>query len=101
MDASSPGWPGRWNTSSLPTESWRKHRFNQEDEFVIGGYIPGGQNFSELLIGEERDKQLIFIKRLIAGFVPHTRTEAYRGGHAPMRLDKAGAPLRSGVRRTN
>jgi ATP-dependent DNA ligase len=55
----------------------RKHRFNQEDEFVIGGYIPGGQNFSELLIGEERDKELIFIKRLIAGFVPHTRAEVF------------------------
>ena len=36
------------------SDSWRKHRFNQEDVFVIGGYIPGGQNFSELLIGEER-----------------------------------------------
>jgi bifunctional non-homologous end joining protein LigD len=31
------------------SDSWRKHRFNQEDVFVIGGYIPGGQNFSELL----------------------------------------------------
>lgn len=59
------------------SDSWRKHRFNQEDEFVIGGYIPGGQNFSELLIGEERDKELIFIKRLIAGFVPHTRAEVF------------------------
>jgi len=59
------------------SDAWRKHRFNQEDEFVIGGYIPGGQNFSELLIGEERDKELVFIKRLIAGFVPYTRAEVF------------------------
>lgn len=59
------------------SDSWRKHRFNAEDEFVIGGYIPGGQNFSELLIGEDRDRELVFIKRLIAGFVPHTRAEVF------------------------
>lgn len=59
------------------SDAWRKHRFNQEDEFVIGGYIPGGQNFSELLIGEEHETDLVFIKRLIAGFVPHTRAEVF------------------------
>jgi DNA ligase D-like protein (predicted ligase) len=59
------------------SDSWRKHRFNQEDEFVIGGYIPGGQNFSELLIGEERDEELVYIKRLTAGFVPHLRAEVF------------------------
>ena len=59
------------------SDAWRKHRFNQEDEFVIGGYIPGRQNFSELLIGEERGKDLVFIKRLIAGFVQHTRAEVF------------------------
>jgi len=59
------------------SDAWRKRRFNQEDEFVIGGYIPGGQNFSELLIGEERGNDLVYIKRLIAGFVPHTRAEVF------------------------
>ena len=59
------------------SDAWRKHRFNQEDEFVIGGYIPGGRDFSELLIGEERDKQLVYIKRLPAGFTPHTRAEVF------------------------
>src|SRR5437660_5543911 len=59
------------------SDAWRKHRFNQEDEFVIGGYIRGGQNFSELLIGEERGTDLVFIKRLIAGFVSHTRAEVF------------------------
>jgi len=41
------------------SDAWRKHRFNQEGEFVIGGYISGGQYFSELLIGEERDEELV------------------------------------------
>ena len=59
------------------SDARRKHRFNREDEFVIGGYIPGGQNFSELLIGEGRGKELVFIKRLIAGLVPHTRAEVF------------------------
>ena len=59
------------------SDGWRKHRFNQEDEFVIGGYISGGQNFSELLIGEEQGDKLMFIKRLIAGFTPHTRAEIF------------------------
>ena len=27
----------------MESDAWRKHRFNQEDEFVIGGYIPDGQ----------------------------------------------------------
>ena len=59
------------------SDAWRKHRFNQEDVFIIGGYIPGGQNFSELLIGEERDEGLWYVKRLIAGFTPYTRAEVY------------------------
>jgi bifunctional non-homologous end joining protein LigD len=72
------------------SDAWRKHRFNQEDEFVIGGYIPGGQNFSELLIGEYGDDKLIFIKRLIAGFTPHTRAETFE---AIKRLRTPGCPF--------
>lgn len=70
----------RSNSIYIPgkeSDAWRKHRFNQEDEFVIGGYIPGGQNFSELLIGENHGDKLMFIKRLIAGFTPHTRAEVF------------------------
>ena len=52
-------------------------RFNQQDVFVIGGYIPGGQNFSSLLIGYEQGSDLIFIKRLVAGFAPQTCAEVF------------------------
>jgi len=57
---------------------WRKHRFNQEDKFFIGGYIPGTQGIGELLIGEFRpDSKLYFIKRLIAGLNKFNRRDVY------------------------
>ncbi len=58
---------------------WQKHRFNEEDVFYIGGYIPGSQGVGELLIGEFRPpgKQLYFIKRLIAGLNKFNRKEIY------------------------
>jgi ATP-dependent DNA ligase len=31
--------------------AWIKHRTNQEQEFVIGGYIPGARGFDALLVG--------------------------------------------------
>ena len=57
---------------------WQKHRFNQEDNFLIGGYIPGPQGIGELLIGEFRpDRRFYFIKRLIAGLNKFNRREIY------------------------
>lgn len=57
---------------------WQKHRFNQEDKFFIGGYIPGPQGIGELLIGEFReDGKFYFIKRLIAGLNKFNRREIY------------------------
>ena len=64
------------------TESyeWQKHRFNEEDVFYIGGYIPGSEGIGELLIGEFRPpgKQFYFIKRLIAGLNKFNRREIYK-----------------------
>jgi ATP-dependent DNA ligase len=57
---------------------WQKHRFNQEDKFFIGGYIPGSLGIGELLIGEFRpDGKFYFIKRLIAGLNKFNRPEIY------------------------
>ncbi len=56
---------------------WQKQRFNQEDKFFLGGYIPGGRGVGELLIGEFRDDvKLYFIKRLIAGLNPFNRNRS-------------------------
>jgi bifunctional non-homologous end joining protein LigD len=57
---------------------WQKQRFNQEDKFFLGGYIPGTRGVGELLIGEFRDDgKLYFIKRLIAGLSPFNRKQIY------------------------
>lgn len=57
---------------------WQKHRFNQEDQFFIGGYIPGSLGIGELLIGEFRpDGKFYFIKRLIAGLNKFNRRKIY------------------------
>ncbi|HEY1939958.1 MAG TPA: hypothetical protein VGJ33_18670 [Candidatus Angelobacter sp.] len=62
------------------TESdlWLKQRFNQEDKFFMGGYIPGSKGVGELLIGEYRDGNLYFVKRLIAGLNQFNRKEIYK-----------------------
>ena len=31
--------------------AWIKHRTNREQEFVIGGYVPGAHGFDALLVG--------------------------------------------------
>lgn len=60
------------------SDFWQKHRFNQEGEFVIGGYVAGGRNFSSLVVGEYRNDKLYYVKRVAAGFTPHLRDEVYQ-----------------------
>jgi bifunctional non-homologous end joining protein LigD len=44
-----------------------------EQEFVIGGYIPGSPGFDALLVGAYENKQLIFVAKVKDGFVPRIR----------------------------
>ena len=37
--------------------AWIKHRTNREQEFVIGGYIPGAHGFDALLVGVYENKR--------------------------------------------
>jgi DNA ligase D-like protein (predicted ligase) len=55
--------------------AWIKHRTNLEQEFVIGGYIPGARGFDALLVGVYEKKELIFVAKLKDGFVPRIRDE--------------------------
>ena len=55
--------------------AWIKHRANREQEFVIGGYIPGAHGFDSLLVGVYENKQLIFVAKVKDGFVPRIRDE--------------------------
>ena len=57
--------------------AWIKHRTNREQEFVIGGYIPGAHGFDALLVGVYENKQLIFVAKVKDGFVPRIRDEIF------------------------
>jgi len=58
--------------------SWIKYRVNREQEFVIGGYIPGPQGFDSLILGYYRGKDLVYVARTRNGFVPLQRREIFR-----------------------
>jgi bifunctional non-homologous end joining protein LigD len=57
--------------------AWVKHRINQGQELVIGGYLPGPQYFDSLLVGYYRGNDLIFIAKIRNGFVPRLRREIF------------------------
>lgn len=59
------------------TGAWVKHRVNKGQEFVVGGYVPGGHGFSALLVGYYRGDDLIFVNRLQAGFTPELREQVF------------------------
>jgi hypothetical protein len=43
--------------------AWIKHRRNKEQEFVVGGYIPGSHGFDALLVGVYENKRLMFVAK--------------------------------------
>jgi DNA ligase D-like protein (predicted ligase) len=57
--------------------AWIKLRANREQEFVIGGYIPGARGFDALLVGVYEGKELIFVAKVKNGFVPRVRDEIF------------------------
>jgi DNA ligase D-like protein (predicted ligase) len=59
------------------TGLWSKHRINQGQEFVIGGYTPGSNGFDALIVGFYKDKELYFAARVRNGFVPATRRQVF------------------------
>ena len=68
--------------SGKRSKSWLKHRFNQVEEFVIGGYIPEDSTFSRLLVGVWRGEELMFVKKLKNGFTDFSKArvmDAIRG----------------------
>jgi bifunctional non-homologous end joining protein LigD len=57
--------------------AWIKYRTDREQEFVIGGYIPGAHRFDALLVGVYENKQLNFVAKVKDGFVPRIRDEIF------------------------
>jgi DNA ligase D-like protein (predicted ligase) len=72
--------------------AWIKHRTNREQEFVVGGYIPGANGFDALLVGVYENKELIFAAKVKNGFVPRIRDEIFRALKA---LQTAQCPFRN------
>jgi ATP-dependent DNA ligase len=50
---------------------------NLEQEFVIGGYIPGAHGFDALLVGVYETRKLVFVAKVKNGFVPRVRDEIF------------------------
>jgi DNA ligase D-like protein (predicted ligase) len=59
------------------SDAWQKHRFNQEGEFVIGGYVASGNNFSSVIVGEYGGKNFYYLKRVAAGFTSFLREQVF------------------------
>jgi bifunctional non-homologous end joining protein LigD len=58
--------------------AWIKHRTNKEQEFVVGGYIPGSHGFDALLVGVYENKRLMFVAKVKNGFLPSIRPKILR-----------------------
>ncbi|SRR5579864_5668169 len=41
-------------------------------------YVAHGNNFSSIIVGEYRGKDLYYVKRVAAGFTPHLRDQVFR-----------------------
>jgi ATP-dependent DNA ligase len=57
--------------------AWCKYRINLGQEFVVGGFTPGGNGFDALILGFYRGKDLYFAARVRAGFVPAMRRQVF------------------------
>jgi ATP-dependent DNA ligase len=55
--------------------SWSKFRINMGQEFVVGGFVPGGALMDSIIIGFYRSDELIYCARVRAGFDSASRRE--------------------------
>ena len=79
--------------------SWVKVKFNQRQEFVIGGFKPKGTDFESILVGYYERRKLLYASKVRAGLTPHLRTEILRriSPHLTTRCPFANLPIdRSG-----
>ena len=56
---------------------WIKRRTNREQEFVIGGYVPGARGFDSLIVGVYEKKRLLYVAKVKDGFVPRIRADIF------------------------
>jgi DNA ligase D-like protein (predicted ligase) len=56
---------------------WVKHRINQGQELVIGGYFPGPHGFDSIIVGYYKGQDLMYVARTRNGFVPASRRQVF------------------------
>jgi bifunctional non-homologous end joining protein LigD len=61
--------------------AWIKRRLSAEQEFVIGGYVPGARCFDSLMVGVYEKKKLLYVAKVKDGFVPRIRDEIFSSLH--------------------
>jgi ATP-dependent DNA ligase len=57
--------------------AWRKLKLHHQQEFVIGGYLPGPNGVDALLVGYYDGRKLRFAVKVRAGFTPHVRQQVF------------------------
>jgi len=57
--------------------AWIKHRMDRQQEFVIGGFIPGSHGFDALIVGVQEGDGLVYVSKVKNGFVPRIRSEIF------------------------
>ena len=58
--------------------SWVKVKFNQRQEFIVGGFKPKGADLESILVGYFEGRKLLYASKVRAGLTPHTRAEILR-----------------------
>jgi DNA ligase D-like protein (predicted ligase) len=58
--------------------AWVKHRIAQQDDFWIGGYIPGSHGIDSLIVGNYSGNKLMYVSRVRAGLVTASRITLFR-----------------------
>jgi bifunctional non-homologous end joining protein LigD len=57
--------------------AWMKVKFSPRQEFVVGGYKPGGTTFDSILVGFYDGRRFLYAGKVRAGFRPHTRANVF------------------------
>jgi len=63
--------------SGKRTGAWIKHRLNNGQELVIGGYVPGTHGLDSIIVGYYKGDSLIYVARVRNGFVPASRRHVF------------------------
>jgi DNA ligase D-like protein (predicted ligase) len=68
----SPYEPGR------RSGAWVKHRIAQQQDFAIGGFMPGTHGIDSLIVGDYVGGDLMYVSRVRAGLVPASRRKIFQ-----------------------